>query len=55
MANLEIINQHNRDKNIKFYEEGHIYDVKGDKTYTSVTTFVHSFFLTLMKIKLLII
>ena len=44
MANLEIINQHTRDKDIKFYEQGHIYDVKGDKTYTSVTTFVHRLF-----------
>ena len=44
MSSLEEINKHDRDKNIKFYEEGHIYDVKGDKTYTSVTTFVHRLF-----------
>ena len=44
MQTLESLNAHNRDKDIKFYEEGHIYDVKGDKSYTSVTTFVHRLF-----------
>ena len=26
-----------------FQEKGHIYDVNGDKTFTSVTKFVHGF------------
>lgn len=33
-------NSHIRDKDIKFYEQGHIYNVKGDTTFTSVTTWV---------------
>ena len=41
---LKEINPHPRDKYIKFYEENHVYKVKGDKTYTSVTTFVHRLF-----------
>tara|TARA_Y100001970_G_scaffold279459_1_gene386856 strand:+ start:274 stop:1116 length:843 start_codon:yes stop_codon:yes gene_type:complete len=44
MASLENTNSHIRDKNIKFFEKGHIYDVNGDKSYTSVTTFVHRLF-----------
>ena len=40
------------DKNITFYDEGHIYDVKGDKTFTSVTTFCIVYSHTLMKIRL---
>lgn len=44
MNKLDIKNAHERDNNITFFEEGHIYDVKGDKTYTSVTTFVHRLF-----------
>ena len=37
-------NKHLRDNNISFKEEGHIYDINGDKTYTSVTTWIHSLF-----------
>lgn len=37
-------NKHLRDNNISFQEEGHIYDINGDKTYTSVTTWIHSLF-----------
>jgi len=37
-------NKHERDSRISFIEEGHIYDVDGDRGYTSVTTFVHHFF-----------
>ena len=33
-------NSHIRDKDIEFYESGHIYNVKGDTTFTSVTTWV---------------
>lgn len=32
-----------REKNIVFYEEGHKYVICGDSSYTSVTTFVHTF------------
>ena len=35
---------HPRDADIEFFEEGHIYDVKGDRSFVSSTTFVHSFF-----------
>jgi hypothetical protein len=37
---------HERDKNIKFYEQGHRYEILTDpkKRYTSVTTLVHSQF-----------
>ena len=41
---LEEINLHERDKDISFKEEGHIYNVKGDTKYTSVTTLVHRLF-----------
>tara|TARA_B100000963_G_C22635973_1_gene677634 strand:- start:2314 stop:3108 length:795 start_codon:yes stop_codon:yes gene_type:complete len=44
MSALEEVHKHERDINIKFYEEGHIYDINGDKTFTSVTTFVHRLF-----------
>jgi len=39
-------NAHVRDKNIKFYEHGHRYEITCDpgKRYTSVTTLVHSQF-----------
>ena len=40
---LSLLNAHPRDGHIKFQEEGHIYDIDGDKSYTSVTKFVHSF------------
>jgi|TARA_B110000114_G_C15092953_1_gene399634 hypothetical protein len=37
-------NEHYRDKNIVFYEEGHIYEVFGKRGFTSVTTWIHSMF-----------
>ena len=39
-------NEHIRDKNIIFYDEGHKYDILNDREtkYTSVTTFLHSHF-----------
>jgi ATP-dependent exoDNAse (exonuclease V) beta subunit len=43
---LEKHNSNEKDKNIRFYEKGHKYEVLTDKKakYTSVTTFVHSQF-----------
>lgn len=43
---LETINNHNRDKNILFYEPTHTYTIITDPTnkYTSVTTWNHSHF-----------
>ena len=41
---LNIRNAHPRDKNIKFKEEGHKYTILNDKSYTSVTTWVHTHF-----------
>ena len=41
---LEKINAHIRDKDITFEEGPHIYTVKGDSSFKSVTTFVHSHF-----------
>lgn len=41
---LKDINQHERDVHIKFYEKGHIYYVKKQKGYTSVTTLIHNAF-----------
>ena len=41
---LEKQNAHNRDKDITFDEGPHIYTVKGDSSFTSVTTWVHSHF-----------
>jgi hypothetical protein len=43
---LSSINKHNRDKNIKFYQRGHKYEILTDmkKKYTSVTTWIHSMF-----------
>lgn len=35
---------HPRDAHIKFFDDGHIYDVKGNRGFVSCTTFVHSFF-----------
>lgn len=44
---LKKINNHPRDENIQFQEEGHKYTILLDptSTYTSVTTFIHSHFL----------
>jgi hypothetical protein len=44
LPSLEKTNPHPRDSDIEFFDEGHIYDVKGDRTYTSSTTFIHGFF-----------
>ena len=41
---LENINSHDRDKNIKFQENGHVYYVKREKGFKSVTTLVHDAF-----------
>jgi hypothetical protein len=43
-SSLAMTNGHVRDADITFFEEGHIYDVKGDTSFMSATTFVHSFF-----------
>lgn len=40
---LSLLNAHHRDSHISFQDVGHIYDVDGDKTFTSVTKFVHGF------------
>ena len=37
-------NEHPRDKNIQFFEEGHRYLVNGKGGFTSTTTFIHSLF-----------
>lgn len=47
MANndlLEVINEHERDRGIKFVEEGHVYYVNREKGYKSCTTVVHDAF-----------
>jgi hypothetical protein len=41
---LSITNAHERDSSIKFQEAGHIYYVKREKGYKSVTTLVHDAF-----------
>jgi ATP-dependent exoDNAse (exonuclease V) beta subunit len=41
---LAIKNEHTRDKDITFDPEPHIYTVKGEQGYTSVTTWVHQHF-----------
>jgi len=41
---LATINEHERDKDITFQENGHIYTIKGKNGYTSCTTWVKSFF-----------
>ena len=40
---LKNMNEHSRDKHIRFQEEGHIYYVKGCTGYVSATKFVHNF------------
>lgn len=37
---LNEINFHERDKRIQFFEEGHIYDIDGNRDFTSVTTLI---------------
>ena len=43
---LSLYNSHSRDENIKFYENGHKYEILTDTDvkYTSVTTWIHSHF-----------
>lgn len=41
---LEIQNAHERDNDIKFVEEGHVYYIKKEKGFKSVTTLVHDAF-----------
>jgi hypothetical protein len=41
---LSTLNAHERDQHIEFYEPTHVYTVKGDSNYTSVTTWNHSHF-----------
>jgi ATP-dependent exoDNAse (exonuclease V) beta subunit len=43
---LSKINEHERDKNIHFYEPTHTYTIKGMTDFTSTTTFVHEHFRT---------
>ena len=40
---LQDKNAHPRDKRIQFFEEGHIYDIDGDRDFVSCTTFIHQF------------
>lgn len=37
-------NSHPRDKHIQFFEDGHIYDIDGDRSFVSVTSFIKWFF-----------
>ena len=41
---LSTLNAHKRDEYIEFDEPTHVYTVKGDSNYTSVTTWNHSHF-----------
>ena len=41
---LEIINAHERDRNIIFDEEPHIYYINGSSDNISITTFIHTLF-----------
>jgi ATP-dependent exoDNAse (exonuclease V) beta subunit len=43
---LSTINKHSRDKNIRFYQRGHKYEILTDmrSKYMSVTTWIHSMF-----------
>ena len=44
MDYLKNLNSHPRDKNVSLDEETHIYNINGDKSYTSVTTWNHKHF-----------
>jgi len=52
---LAELNEHERDKNITFYEDGHIYNVKGMTNFTSVTTWVKKNLRNSTQTKLLIL
>lgn len=41
---LQELNRHPRDVDIQFDEPTHIYTVRGDKSFTSVTTWIHQHF-----------
>ena len=41
---LEVQNAHERDNDIKFVEEGHVYYIKREKGFKSVTTLVYDAF-----------
>ena len=41
---LSILNKHERDDDIKFQENGHVYYVKKRRGYKSITTVVHNAF-----------
>lgn len=41
---LNVKYPHERDKNIQFEEKGHVYTINGKRGYTSVTTWIKSFF-----------
>lgn len=41
---LARLNPHERDEDITFQEEGHVYNIRGKTDYTSCTTWVKSFF-----------
>lgn len=41
---LAVKNAHKRDRKISMHEPTHVYTVAGESNYTSVTTFIHSFF-----------
>lgn len=43
-VHLSNLNKHERDQYISFDEGPHIYDIKGDRTFMSCTTWVHSHF-----------
>ena len=43
-TSLAMANGHERDADITFFEEGHIYDVKGDTSFMSAATPAHYFF-----------
>ena len=40
---LAKVNKHPRDERIQFFEEGHIYDIDGDRSFTSATTLIGQF------------
>ena len=41
---LKGTNAHPRDTRIKFFDEGHIYDIDGRRDFVSSTTFIHQFY-----------
>jgi len=44
MSYLENINNHPNDMNVSLDEESHIYNIQGDKSFISTTTFIHPLF-----------